>query len=217
MGMPNPLTMAPTVPTIIDATSVESANEKSLRSGTVGFSPPNQLTAIVDIKQTSRISRDDWQGDPCSPNKYSWSGLTCSSDDTPRIISLNLSSSQLKGEIPISLSNLTALLYLDLSCNELTGNIPQFLAQLPNLKTLNLCGNKLDDSVPEALIQKSRDGSMILSLEKMSDLCRSVPCTKKEKKQKKELFVVTIVATSAVVLVLLFFFCALTIYKRKRQ
>nr|POE73730.1 putative lrr receptor-like serine/threonine-protein kinase [Quercus suber] len=52
------------------------------------------VTAIVDIKQTSRISRDDWQGDPCSPNNYSWSGLNCSSDDTPRIISLMIKSSK---------------------------------------------------------------------------------------------------------------------------
>ena len=43
-GMPNPLAMAPTVPTIINATSVESANEKSLRSGTAWvFSSPSML------------------------------------------------------------------------------------------------------------------------------------------------------------------------------
>ena len=43
-GMPNPLAMAPTVPTIINATSMESANEKSLRSGTVQvFSTPSML------------------------------------------------------------------------------------------------------------------------------------------------------------------------------
>ena len=43
-GMPNPLAMAPTVPTIINATSMESANEKSLRSGTVWvFSTPSML------------------------------------------------------------------------------------------------------------------------------------------------------------------------------
>ena len=42
--MPNPLAMAPTVPTIINATSMESANEKSLRSGTVWvFSSPSTL------------------------------------------------------------------------------------------------------------------------------------------------------------------------------
>ena len=43
-GMPNPLAMAPTVPTIINATSMESANEKSLRSGIVWvFSTPSML------------------------------------------------------------------------------------------------------------------------------------------------------------------------------
>uniref|UniRef100_A0A2N9EIB0 Malectin-like domain-containing protein n=1 Tax=Fagus sylvatica TaxID=28930 RepID=A0A2N9EIB0_FAGSY len=70
------------------------------------------VAAIMDIKQTNRISRDDWQGDPCAPQKFSWSGLTCNSDDTPRITSLNLSSSKLTGEIATSLSNLTALQYL---------------------------------------------------------------------------------------------------------
>ncbi|KAK7848834.1 putative leucine-rich repeat receptor-like serine/threonine-protein kinase, partial [Quercus suber] len=64
------------------------------------------------IKQTYMISRDDWQGDPCVPHQYSWSNLTCSSDDTPRIISLDLSSSKLIGEIATSISDLTALQYL---------------------------------------------------------------------------------------------------------
>ncbi|KAL4625930.1 hypothetical protein ACB092_05G059600 [Castanea dentata] len=173
------------------------------------------VAAIMDIKQTLRISREDWQADPCVP--IEWSGLTCNSDDTPMIISLNLSSSKLTGEIPISLSNLTELQYLDLSYNELTGSIPKFLAQLPNLKTLNLSGNQLNGSVPDGLTQKSRDGSLVFSFGKKPDLCLSVHCTKEKKKPKMEL-IVALVATSMVVLVLLLFFlCALAIYKRKRR
>ncbi|KAK7817685.1 putative lrr receptor-like serine/threonine-protein kinase [Quercus suber] len=117
---------------------------------------PKDVAAIMYIKQTYTISRDDWQGDPCVPHQYSWSNLTCSSDDTPRIISLYLSSSKLTGKIATSISDLTALQYLDLSYNNLTGNVPEFLAQLPNLKIL---------FGPEALIQKSRDGSLVLRLE----------------------------------------------------
>ncbi|KAL4625900.1 hypothetical protein ACB092_05G058700 [Castanea dentata] len=123
---------------------------------------PRDIAAIMYIKQTYTISRDDWQGDPCVPHQYSWSNLTCSSDDAPRIISLYLSSSKLTGKIAPSISDLTALQYLDLSYNNLTGNVPEFLAQLPNLKILNLRGNNLKGSVPEALIQKSRDGSLVL-------------------------------------------------------
>ncbi|XP_050285803.1 putative leucine-rich repeat receptor-like serine/threonine-protein kinase At2g19230 isoform X2 [Quercus robur] len=176
------------------------------------------VAAIKDIKQTLRISREDWQADPCVPIELTWSGLTCnSSDDTPIIISLNLSSSKLTGEIPFSLSNLTALQHLDLSYNELTGSVPKFLAQLPNLKTLNLSGNQLNGSIPEDLIQKSRDGSLVFSFGEKPDLCLSVPCTKEKKKPKREL-IVALVATSMVVLVLLLLiFCALAIYKRKRR
>ena len=45
---------------------------------------------MMDFKQTSMISIVDWEGDPCVPEQYLWSGLTCRSDDTgtPRIISL---------------------------------------------------------------------------------------------------------------------------------
>ncbi|KAK4595077.1 hypothetical protein RGQ29_018720 [Quercus rubra] len=68
------------------------------------------VAAIMDIKQTLRISIEDWQVDPCVP--IEWTGLTCSSDDTPMIISLNLSSSKLTGEIPFSLSKLTELQHL---------------------------------------------------------------------------------------------------------
>ncbi|GMY34440.1 putative leucine-rich repeat receptor-like protein kinase, partial [Fagus crenata] len=69
---------------------------------------PGDVAAIMEIKQTS-TRRDDWQGDPCVPDKFLWNGLTCSTDDTPRIISLNLSSSKLTGKMPSSLSNLKAL------------------------------------------------------------------------------------------------------------
>nr|XP_023874420.1 probable LRR receptor-like serine/threonine-protein kinase At5g59680 [Quercus suber] len=131
---------------------------------------PSNVAAIMYIKQTYMISRDDWQGDPCVPHQYSWSNLTCSSDDTPRIISLDLSSSKLIGEIATSISDLTALQYLDLSYNNLTGNVPEFLAQLPNLKIL---GNHLKGSVPEALIQKSRDGSLVLSYPEVVEITNS--------------------------------------------
>ncbi|KAM3747026.1 hypothetical protein ACB098_05G007400 [Castanea mollissima] len=176
------------------------------------------VAAIMDIKQTLRISREDWQADPCVPIELTWRGLTCnSSDGTPMIISLNLSSSKLTGEIPFSLSNLTALQYLDLSYNEFTGSVPKFLAQLPNLKTLNLSGNPLNGSIPEDLIQKSRDGSLVFSFGKYPDLCLSVPCTKEKKKPKRELIVALVGVSMVVLVLLLLIFCALAIYKRKRR
>ncbi|GMY34447.1 putative leucine-rich repeat receptor-like serine/threonine-protein kinase, partial [Fagus crenata] len=171
------------------------------------------VVAIMDIKKLYRVTRN-WQGDPCVPIEYSWDGLNCSYNNPPSIISLNLSSSNLTGEIAPSFSNLIAVQSLDLSYNNLTGLLPEFLAQLSNLNTLNVSGNRLTGSVPEALLQKFRDGKLVLSVGENPDLCLSVPCKRKKKKE----FVIPVVASSiAAVLVLLFIFPALAVYRRKRQ
>ncbi|MFQ6631634.1 hypothetical protein Gotur_009322, partial [Gossypium turneri] len=60
---------------------------------------PSDVDAIMSIKQTYNINRDEWQGERCIPKETSWSGLSCRFDTTPRIISLSLSSSKLTGEI----------------------------------------------------------------------------------------------------------------------
>ncbi|XP_007024354.2 PREDICTED: probable LRR receptor-like serine/threonine-protein kinase At1g05700 [Theobroma cacao] len=181
------------------------------------YSPtdPTDGDAIMAIKQTYNINKDDWQGDPCLPKEYTWSGLTCRFNGTPRIISLNLSASKLTGAISLSFSDLQAIESLDLSYNELTGPVPEVLAQLPNLKVLNLSGNKLAGSVPQSLKDKSDDGSLVLRLAENPDLCQMDPCHDKEKKK----FVVPVVASIVSVLVLIFFsilivFCMI---RRRRQ
>ncbi|KAK6264162.1 hypothetical protein SCA6_019596 [Theobroma cacao] len=171
--------------------------------------------AIMAIKQTYNIIKDDWQGDPCLPEVYTWSGLTCRFNGTPRIISLNLSASKLMGAISLSFSDLQAIESLDLSNNELTGPVPEVLSQLPNLKVLNLSGNQLTGSVPQSLKDKSDNGSLVLSLPENPDLCQMDSCHDKEKNK----FVVPVVASIVSVLVLiflsiLFVFC---IIRRRRQ
>ncbi|XP_038707290.1 probable LRR receptor-like serine/threonine-protein kinase At4g29180 [Tripterygium wilfordii] len=101
-------------------------------------SPTNQddLDAIIAVKQTYKITRDDWQGDPYVPRNFLWNGLNCSDGISPRIISLNLNSSKLNGNITSSFANLRALYSLDLSYNNFTGSIPEVLASLPNLQIL---------------------------------------------------------------------------------
>ncbi|KRH44233.1 hypothetical protein GLYMA_08G198200v4 [Glycine max] len=46
------------------------------------------VDAMENIKRYYGISRIDWQGDPCLPEKFRWSGLDCSYGINPRIISL---------------------------------------------------------------------------------------------------------------------------------
>ncbi|KAH0763191.1 hypothetical protein KY290_019264 [Solanum tuberosum] len=94
------------------------------------------VEAIMNVKSTYGVKKN-WQGDPCGPVADIWKGVTCNFDgDLPTIISLNLSSNQLTGEVPANLSQLAFLQELDLSNNQLTGKVPANLAQLPFLKKL---------------------------------------------------------------------------------
>ncbi|PNX59944.1 leucine-rich repeat receptor-like protein kinase at2g19210-like protein, partial [Trifolium pratense] len=73
----------------------------------------DDVNAITNIKNFYRVAKN-WQGDPCGPVKYMWEGLNCTSFNglnPPRIISLNLSSSGLTGQIHYSISQLTMLQY----------------------------------------------------------------------------------------------------------
>ncbi|XP_039163735.1 receptor-like protein kinase At3g21340 [Eucalyptus grandis] len=148
--------------------------------------------------------RASWQGDPCVPTQYSWNGLNCSYDSSPRIISLNLSSSGLNGLIATSISNLTAVVSLDLSNNSLTGSVPDFLAQMPSLRVLNLSGNNLNGSLPRTLLKKKADRSLLLSLDGNPNLCQSDNCpTNNVQPKKKGISVAPIIASVTAVLVLI--------------
>ncbi|GLT72852.1 hypothetical protein SLA2020_447510 [Shorea laevis] len=128
-------------------------------------SPTEQgdVDAVVSVKLMYGVTRN-WQGDPCAPKAYVWDGLQCSYDgyNSPRIISLNLSSSGLTGEIAPYISNLTMIQSLDLSNNSLTGPVPDFLSQLSSLRVLHLEKNNLNGTVPVQLIEKSNNGSLSL-------------------------------------------------------
>ncbi|XP_016646982.1 PREDICTED: putative leucine-rich repeat receptor-like serine/threonine-protein kinase At2g19230 [Prunus mume] len=123
------------------------------------------IDAIENIKLSYKISKN-WQGDPCSPQAYKWGGLNCSYHESrpPRIISLDLSSSGLRGQISPSIANLSMIQALDLSNNNLTGPIPDFLSHMPNLTVLNLGQNKLRGQVPAGLIDRNKTDGLSLSL-----------------------------------------------------
>ncbi|KAK3415634.1 hypothetical protein EUGRSUZ_J02687 [Eucalyptus grandis] len=129
---------------LISPTSEESPSTPILNAIEVYFTggPHNVQTAeddvkaINDIKAAYGVNKESWQGDPCVPSNYTWDGLICSYGKLPRIISLNPSSSNLRGNIHSSLSNLLELKALDLSNNELTGAIPEILTNLLKLRIL---------------------------------------------------------------------------------
>ncbi|XP_039158262.1 putative leucine-rich repeat receptor-like serine/threonine-protein kinase At2g19230 [Eucalyptus grandis] len=140
----------------------------------------DDVKAINIIKAIYQIKRESWQGDPCVPTEYTWEGLNCSHGNPPRITSLNLSSSNLMGNITSAFSNISAMENLDLSNNQLTGAIPENLAELLKLRLLNLSGNNLIESVPEALNKRVRDKTLYMSLTGKAELCSADPCPHKK-------------------------------------
>ncbi|GLJ20459.1 hypothetical protein SUGI_0372220 [Cryptomeria japonica] len=96
---------------------------------------------------------DDWTGgDPCLPADYSSTGITCSQDDPPRVIIIDLTSMHLNGNIPTKIADLSALTKLLLGNNNLSGDIPD-LSSLKNLTILQLQNNKLTGEIPRSLGQ----------------------------------------------------------------
>ncbi|KAE8729088.1 putative leucine-rich repeat receptor-like serine/threonine-protein kinase [Hibiscus syriacus] len=133
----------------------------------------------------------------------------------PRIISLNLSSSELTGKISASISKLAMLQHLDLSNNSLTGDVPDFLLHMPLLSILNLEGNKLSGSLPVALMERSNNGSLLLSVGENPDLCLTASCQRKEKHKNK--LVVPLAASAIVIFVILAALAAFWSLRRRKQ
>ncbi|TYK03867.1 putative leucine-rich repeat receptor-like protein kinase [Cucumis melo var. makuwa] len=146
-------------------------------------SDQGDVDAIKKIKSTYKVI-NDWEGDPCIPRAYPWSGIGCSNESSPRIISLNLSSSNLTGLISTDILDLTALQILDLSNNDLTGKVPD-LSKLSKLEVLNLENNNLSCPIPPELIRRFNDS--LLSL--------SVKCNNEMEKKEKNKVVIPVVAS----------------------
>ncbi|KAK7837759.1 putative lrr receptor-like serine/threonine-protein kinase [Quercus suber] len=96
-----------TLPPLLNAIEIYTVNQL-LQAQT----DQKDVDSIKNIKSMYRIKRN-WQGDPCGPRDCSWDGLNCSYSnfDPPGIISLNLSSSGLTGEIAPFISNLTMICF----------------------------------------------------------------------------------------------------------
>lgn len=81
-----------------------------------------------------------------SSNPCDWSGISCSllNGTTWRVVKVNISSSDIYGNIFNSFSQLTELTHLDISWNSLTGVIPEDLRNSHKLVYLNLSHNTLE-------------------------------------------------------------------------
>ncbi|PNX99228.1 LRR receptor-like kinase resistance protein, partial [Trifolium pratense] len=83
-----------------------------------------------------------WNTNSSNSNPCQWQGILCSKEE--RVIGIDLSNSDITGEVFQSFSQLTELTHLDLSQNTLFGYIPDDLRNCQKLLHLNLSHNILD-------------------------------------------------------------------------
>ncbi|KAF7081851.1 hypothetical protein CFC21_085756 [Triticum aestivum] len=156
---------------------------------------------MKEVKNHYNLTRINWNGDPCSPREYSWEGLTCDyskSNQNPRIVSVNLSASGLKGGLAVSFMNMVSLENLDLSHNNLTGAIPDY--QLNSLKIINLSNNQLVGPIPDSILRRFQAGLLDLRLEG-NPVCSKFKDTYCSNKKKNTIQTMVIAVTVPVVLV----------------
>ncbi|CAN8321488.1 unnamed protein product [Cochlearia groenlandica] len=181
----------------------------------------DEVIAMKKIQVTYRLSRNNWQGDPCVPTQFLWVGLKCNNNDTssttPTITSLNLSSSGLTDIIVPAIQNLTNLQELDLSNNDLTGVVPEFLADMKSLLIINLSGNNFSGQLPQKLIQKKGlklnvEGNPML-------LCTEGSCVNKsgETAHRKKSIIVPVVASGASLVVIASALVLFFVLKKKNK
>ncbi|KAF3489734.1 hypothetical protein F2Q69_00054929 [Brassica cretica] len=180
-----------TLPPIINAIETYRVNEF--------LQPPTDqqdVDAIMRIKARYGLKKN-WLGDPCAPEEHPWKDINCIYVDkeSPRIISVNLSSSGLTGEIDPAFSNLTLIQKLDLSNNSLTGKVPDLLGNL-HLTELNLEGNKL-------------------TVGGNPDLCVSASCQKTNEQTKKNVYIIPIVGSVVGVFSLVIAIALFLMYKKR--
>ncbi|KAG6526608.1 hypothetical protein ZIOFF_016600 [Zingiber officinale] len=182
-------------------------------------SDAGDVDAMTTIKERYRIQRN-WMGDPCSPNAFVWDGLNCTYilSNSPRVTTLNLSSSGLTGEITKFVASLSALQYFLELPGSMPGHframqafvakpcyilepwpIPSVLANLSSLKLLDLTSNQLNGSVPSSLLEMSQNGLLTLRLDGNPHLCNNgtscnvMPVPKKKKISPPVVMILSIV------------------------
>ncbi|VAI26667.1 unnamed protein product [Triticum turgidum subsp. durum] len=67
------------------------------------------------------------------------------------LVSIDLSSNSLTGEIPTDITSLAAVMNLNLSSNKLSGQIPNLIGAMKSLVSLDLSENKLSGEIPSSL------------------------------------------------------------------
>ncbi|KAK9293070.1 hypothetical protein L1049_021054 [Liquidambar formosana] len=119
--------------------------------------------------RASLLSFKSWLDDPnqtlstwVGSNCTNWTGITCFAP-TGHVAAVNLTRTNLSGQIHPSLCNLSYVETLILSHNNFNGSIPACFGSFRHLKTLDLGYNQLRGDVPMTLEKLGNLGKLILS------------------------------------------------------
>ncbi|KAJ7956434.1 LRR receptor-like kinase family protein [Quillaja saponaria] len=105
------------------------------------------LKLKAHFNKTNHVNMGNYsEWDTQSSNPCDWYGVTCSSgnETAKRVIGIDLSESNISGEIFQNFSELAELARLDLSKNTFSGVVPPDLGRCQNLVFLNLSNNFLE-------------------------------------------------------------------------
>uniref|UniRef100_A0A0D9YBF2 Leucine-rich repeat-containing N-terminal plant-type domain-containing protein n=1 Tax=Oryza glumipatula TaxID=40148 RepID=A0A0D9YBF2_9ORYZ len=91
------------------------------------------------------------------------------------MVSIDLSSNNLVGNVPEEVGSLIGLINLNLSFNQLTGNIPYQIGVLQSLESLDLSHNQLSGEIPQTLSNLTSLGEFNLSYNNLSGRIPSGP------------------------------------------
>ncbi|MQL69077.1 hypothetical protein Taro_001366 [Colocasia esculenta] len=94
-----------------------------------------------------------------------------------RLQVLILSTSSLRGEIPLWIGNMTSLVDLELCGNNLVGQIPRTIGKLANLRLLELYYNQLEGSIPEEFGNLTRLTDLDISVNRLTGGIPEKICT----------------------------------------
>lgn len=145
--------------------------------GTSALTDSDHYVAIKSLKERWENVPPNWDGaDPCGNR---WDGIGCIGSN---VVSITLTSMNLRGQLSGDIGGLSELQTLDLSYNAgLTGSLPQEIGNLKELSNLILVGCGFSGQIPETIGSLSKlkylslnsnkfIGSIPSSLGKLSEL-----------------------------------------------
>lgn len=123
----------------------------SSESQTTSRCHPHDLEALRDFIAHLEPKPDGWINSSSSTDCCNWTGITCNSNNTGRVIRLELGNKKLSGKLSESLGKLDEIRVLNLSRNFIKDSIPLSIFNLKNLQTLDLSSNDLSGGIPTSI------------------------------------------------------------------